>query len=385
MSDGPETEPDQIEGAPHPRETARLVGQEAAEAGFLEAYNSGRLHHAWLLTGPRGVGKATLAWRIARFLLATPEADGGGLFGDAPPAPASLDIDPEHPVMRRSRAGAEPGLKLVRRGGSGSTEPDRQKNYEAGKFSNEIRIHEIRELIPFLSLTMADGGRRVVIVDAADEMNTQAANALLKMLEEPPAKTVLLLVAHQPSRLLPTIRSRCRELRLSTLTEAQIAQALAQAGIAPEEDAGEALGVLSGGSVGEAVRLVTLGGLQIYAELVALLGAAPGMDRARALRLSDAAAARGAEARLDLLISLIELFLGRLARAGALGNPAGPEGAPGEAAAFARLAPDAAMARGWAALAEELGPRMRHGRAVNLDPSALILDTLLKIRDSARG
>ena len=111
MSDELIPEPDRVEGAPHPRDTARLYGQSAAEAAFLEAYETGRLHHGWLLTGPRGVGKATLAWRIARFLLATPKPDGGGgLFGDAPAPPATLDISPDHPVSRRLRAGSEPGL-----------------------------------------------------------------------------------------------------------------------------------------------------------------------------------------------------------------------------------------------------------------------------------
>ena len=383
MSDEAPPEPDRIEGAPHPRETARLIGQGAAEAAFLDAYNSGRLHHAWLLSGPRGVGKATLAWGIARFLLATPE-DDGGLFGE-PAKPETLAIDPEHPVARRIMAGSEPGLKLIRRGGAGSNESDREKNYREGKFSQEIRIHEIRELTPFLSLSATEGGRRVVIVDAADEMNVQAANALLKMLEEPPAKTTILLVSHQPSRLLPTIRSRCRALRLVPLTADDMAGALAQAGVHPEPGQAAALAALSGGSVGEAVRLINLGGLKIYAELAGLFSDLPRMDCGRALKLAETAAARGGEAKLDLLIALVELFLARLARSGAAGMAPEPEGAPGEAALFARIAPDASSARRWAELEESLSGRMRHGRAVNLDPAALILDTVLKIRDSAAG
>ncbi|MDU8927348.1 DNA polymerase III subunit delta' [Alisedimentitalea sp. MJ-SS2] len=379
-------EPDKVEGAPHPRETKRLIGQDAAEAAFLDAFNSGRLHHAWLLTGPRGVGKATLGWSIARFLLATPDGDDdGGLFGDAPSKPISLKIDLEHLVARRIMAGSDPGLKVIRRGGAGSTDSDREKNLRDGKFSKDIRISEIRELTPFLSLSATEGGRRVVIVDAADEMNVQAANALLKMLEEPPAKTTMLLVAHQPSRLLPTIRSRCRELRLSPLSPANMAAALEQADVAVEPGQQEGLAALSGGSVGEAVRLINLGGLEIYAELVGLLGDLPKLDRSRALKLAEAVATRGAEEKLDLLIALIEIFLARMARAGALGHAEAQEGAGGEAALFARVAPNAQVARRWAELAEKLGGRIRHGRAVNLDPAALILDTILKIRDTAAG
>ena len=205
-------EPDRIEGAPHPRETARLYGHEAAEAAFLDAAISGRLHHAWLITGPRGTGKATLAWRLARFLLATPPAGETGLFGAAPP-PMSLDIDPEHPVARRMRALSEPGLFLLRRGA----------NDKGDRLSAEIRVDEVRKLKGFFSLSATDGGRRVVIVDAADEMNTAAANAVLKLLEEPPRGAVLLLVSHQPNRLLPTIRSRCRELRLAPLAPDDLA------------------------------------------------------------------------------------------------------------------------------------------------------------------
>jgi DNA polymerase-3 subunit delta' len=322
------------------------------------------------------VGKATLAWAIARFLLATPEVDTGpGLFGDAPAAPAQLQINPEHPVARRIMAGSEPGLKLIRR----------TPNPKTGRMRDVISVEDIRQLTPFLNLSAADGGRRVVIVDCADEMNPQAANALLKMLEEPPAKTVLLLVSHQPSRLLATIRSRCRELRLAPLSKEDMARALAQAGVAAEPGLGAALAALSGGSVGEAVRLINLGGLEMYAELIGLFADLPKLDRARAMRLAEMSAARGADAKLDLLIGLIELLLARLARSGATGQARDPEAAIGEAALFLRLAPDAHTARGWAELAEMLGQRMRHGRAVNLDPAALILDTILKIRDKAAG
>jgi len=383
MTDEALPEPDRAEGAPHPRETRHLFGQGAAEAAFLDAHATGRLHHAWMLTGPRGVGKATLAWRIARFLLAAQETQEDGLFG-APPPPASLDVDPDHPVARRMLALSEPGLFLLRRGGQGTTEREREKAFAEGRFSNDIRVHDVRELGRFIHFSAADGGRRVVIVDAADELNTQAANALLKMLEEPPARTVMLLVAHQPSGLLPTIRSRCRMLRLVPLEPGDMASALDQAGIAPGDDPA-VLAELAAGSVGAAVRLVTLDGAALYAEIVALMQGLPRLDRARALRLAEAAAQRGAETRRDLLFSLIDLFLARLARTGATGTPPATEAAPGEAALMARLAPDAARARAWAQVSEETGARARHGLAVNLDPVSLVLDTVLRIQQTAGG
>ncbi|MCV2868310.1 DNA polymerase III subunit delta' [Defluviimonas sp. WL0002] len=363
-------EPDRVDGAPHPRETLHLVGQGAAERAFLDVYNSGRLHHGWLLTGPRGVGKATMAWRIARFLLATPENAGGGLFGDAPIAPATLDIDAEHPVARRLLAGSEGRLFLLRRAWD-----DEKK-----RLKTVITVDEVRRLKAFLGLSAADGGRRVVIVDAADEMNTSAANALLKLLEEPPAGVTILLVSHQPSALLPTIRSRCRELRLVPLSPPDLASALSAAG--SETEAVDALAALSGGSVGEAVRLVNLGGIEVYAAMVALFDGLPRLDRLAAVRLADSAGGRAAEARFDLVLTLMDLFLARLARTGIAGPPK-PEAAPGESALLAGLSPDAGAGRGWAELHQSLGARARHGRAVNLDPGALLLDMILKIDETA--
>ncbi len=379
-SDQPE--PDRIEGAPHPRMTPHLYGHEAAQADFLDAYNSGRLHHGWLITGPRGVGKATLAWRIARFLLATPE-DDGGIFG-APPPPQTLDIAEDHPVMHRTRALSEPGLFLLRRGGSGSTESLREKNYAEGKFAAEILVGEVRKLTGFFSLSAADGGRRVVIIDAADEMNVQAANAILKMLEEPPARTTLLMIAHQPSRLLPTIRSRCRELRLHPLAADDMTRALEQAGGHGVENPA-ALAELSGGSVGNAFRLTNLDGMKIYAELVRLYDSLPDLDRARAQALAQAAATRGAEAKLDLLLALNDLLLARLARTGALGHPPRTEAAHGEAAMLSRLSPNPQRARAWADTAQAISARVGHARAVNLDPAALVLDTVFKLQKTASG
>ena len=367
------TAPDQIAGAPHPRDTRTLFGQDAAQSSFLEAFTTDRLHHAWLLTGPKGVGKATLAWSIARFLLATPPVQEDGLFG-APPAPTSLAIDPEHPVARRIAAGAEPGLKAI----------TRTPNPTTDRMRDQIVVDDIRALAGFFQLSAADGGRRVVIVDAADDMNTSAANALLKMLEEPPDGATLLLVSHRPSGLLPTIRSRCRTLRLSSLSAEDMASAFEQAEIEVGDDSG-ALAELSGGSVGTAIRLSSLDGLKTYATLISLIQSLPQFDRSAALKLAESAAARGAEAHRDLLFELIDLMLSRLARTGATGLAPGIEAAPGEAAALARLAPDQAAGRAWAHVAQETGARVRHGIAVNLDPAALVLDTLIKISQTTPG
>ncbi|TMV87639.1 DNA polymerase III subunit delta' [Thioclava sp. BHET1] len=360
-------------GARHPRETLALVGQSRAEADFLDAFNTERLHHGWLLSGPRGVGKATMAWRIARFLLTRPEGDDSGLFG-APEAPTSLDPDPTHPALSRILAGSEPGIFTLKRGA----------NATESALSQEIRVDEVRKLKSFLHLSSTEGGRRVVIVDAADELNVQAANALLKLLEEPPARVTFLLIAHQPARLLPTIRSRCRELRLGTLEPDEMAAALAAAdedGTPPDLDT-HALAALSGGSVGAAIRLINLEGMTRYANLIKLMATLPRLDRIGALQLAEACAGKANEPRYDLILGLIELFLARTARAGVAGPPE-PQAAPGEAELLARLSPNEQAAMKWAGLHQKLGARARHGRAVNLDPAALVMDIVLEISDAA--
>jgi DNA polymerase-3 subunit delta' len=267
---------------------------------------------------------------------------------------------------------AEPRHFLLRRG----------PNEKETALSQVITVDEVRKMKSFFTLSAADGGRRTAIIDAVDEMNPQAANALLKLLEEPPEGVTLFLVAHQPARLLPTIRSRCRELRLAPLGPADLAGALSAAGgtISPAE--ATALAELAAGSVGEAFRMTNLDGLGLYGTLTRLLSTLPRLDRPQALALADTAAARGAAETFDLLVTLIDVFLARLARFGVTGIPAA-EAAEAEAQLLARLSPTPQAARGWADLAQTLSLRARRGKAVNLDPAALLMDMLLRIDETA--
>ena len=347
-------EPDRAEGAPHPREAPRVHGHDAAIADFRAAQEAGRVHSGWLIAGPEGIGKATLAYRLAGMLLSD-EAD---------PAP-------DHPDLRLIRARSHPRLFVLRRG------PDAS----GAKLSAQITVDEARRMRAFFQMSAADGGRRVVIVDTADLLNPSAANAILKLLEEPPPGAVLFLLSHAPARLLPTIRSRCRMLRLNPLAPGALAAVLADAGIAaPPPDV---LAVLAGGSAGAAVRLVAADGAALYADLVRLLSALPRIDRGVAAKLADSCAGPAQAGRLGLLTDLIDLFLARAARAGIDGEPQ-VQAATGEARLLARLAPDDRAARLWAERQAELPARLRQGRAVNLDPAALILDTLLRIEETAR-
>src|SRR5260221_2176298 len=182
---------DRIEGFAHPRETFALLGQEAALDRAARALRAGRPPSAWLITGPPGIGKATLAYRIARYLLA---------FGATDEGPQDLSVPPDHAAARQVMAQSHPGLLVLKRA----------INPKTGKLMTSLPVDEIRRLANFFGMTSGAGGWRVALVDTADDMNDNAANALLKMLEEPPAHAMLLLLSNTPGRLLPTIRSRCQ-------------------------------------------------------------------------------------------------------------------------------------------------------------------------------
>jgi DNA polymerase III subunit delta' len=356
MTEGAD-ESDRVDGAPHPRATVELHGQGAAEADYLAAAGAGRLHHAWLIAGPRGVGKATLAWRIARHLVAG---------GDAP----TLQMDPGDPVFRRVAALSAPGLFLCRR----------PWDDKARRLRTAITVDEVRGLKRSFQLAAADGGWRVAIVDAAEEMNTQAANALLKLLEEPPARAVLLLVCHQPGRLLPTIRSRCRTLTCRALGPADLDRALEAAGFPAGADAA-ALAALVEGSPGAAVRLINQDGPKLYRDILGVVGSSPQLDRHALLALAESCSGRDSAARYEAALELTRLALVRLARRGAGGAVEPAIGA--ERTAFERLAGSTEQARLWADLAARLDARTAHARAVNLDPAQVILDTFLQIDAAA--
>jgi DNA polymerase-3 subunit delta' len=197
-----------------PRETTALFGHGETEHTLLDAYKSGRFPHAWLIGGPPGIGKATLAFRLARFVLAHPDPQTLEVK-----KAESLAIDREHPVARRIAAQAQGDLLVLERG----------INEQTGKLYTVIRVDDVRRTISFFGSTAGEGGWRIVIVDAIDDLQREGANALLKVLEEPPQRSLLLLISHAPGRELPTIRSRCRRLLLRPLGSEDVVRALAQA------------------------------------------------------------------------------------------------------------------------------------------------------------
>lgn len=352
---------------PSPRANPYFVGHADAEAALLAAWQSGRLPHGWLVTGPRGVGKATLAFRFAKFLLAG-GAGGQGLFGGAP---ADLAVDPEHPAARLVASGGHSDLLTIERGYD-----------DKGKLRGEIVVKDVRELGGFLHLTPGFGGWRIVVIDSADEMNRHAANAVLKLLEEPPRQALLLLVSHAPGGLLPTIRSRCRRLALGPLADREVAALLARyrPGLEPADT--ELLVRLAGGSIGRALALSDETGLTLCREVGELLQSLPALDVARLHAQADKfGRATGADA-FRTAGELVGDWLARLVRAAATGEPP-VERMPGEAAHMRRLL-GAARLDQWVALWEKVTRLIAGADEADLDRRQLWISALLAIEGQTR-
>lgn len=285
-----------------PRENMLLLGHDAAVRALHGAAATGRLHHAWLIGGQEGIGKATLAYRFARWLLA------GGTTED-------LSVPADLPAVRRVAANTHADLLTI----------DRRFDDKRKKMQSEIVIDTVHEVGKFLRLTPGEGGWRVVIVDGAEQMNRNAANALLKLLEEPPKRAILLLVSHAPGRLLPTIRSRCRSLNLAPLATSEVEELLRV--YAPElgQAEGAKLARLSEGSIGTALTLAAEDGVAIAALVDEALSAPAPLAPARAQAIADVLARSedGYTVFMDLLRAGLAKTVRQAARAGGGASLAG--------------------------------------------------------------
>ncbi|MCX7356361.1 MAG: DNA polymerase III subunit delta' [Alphaproteobacteria bacterium] len=364
-------EKDQAAVHPAPRLNAEIVGQGAAETALLDAHRSGRLPHAWLLTGPKGVGKATLAYRFARFLLAD-GANGAAasLFGDAPAPATSLGIEANHPVFHRMASGGHADFRVL----------ERTPHPKTGKMRSEIVIGDARDIIEFMHLTPAESSRRVVIVDSADDMNRNTANALLKVLEEPPASAVLILVSHSPARLLPTIRSRCRKLALSLLSHDEVREGVRKYHPDLKTEEAEAIAHLGEGSLGRALEIAERGGLELYHDLVSLLDTLPRLDFAALQEFAGTAAED--DQSFDLSTSLLRGWHARMLKGAATG--VFPPGLlEGEAALMRRLAGAASLDR-WFEVWDKNDRLFRRADSANLDHRQVLLNAFLAFETAAR-
>ena len=335
---------------PHPRETTALFGHHDAEQTLLEAYRSGRIPHAWLIGGAQGIGKATLAYRMARFVLAHRDP----LSADVKAA-TSLAVDPEHSVARHVAAGSHGGLLAL----------ERSLN-EKGVLRTFITVDETRETIKFFGSTAAVEGWRVCIVDTVDELNTNAANALLKVLEEPPKQSLFLLVTNAPARVLPTIQSRCRKLPLRPLAVDEVIQAVATAADMSRHDA--VLGEAAQASEGSVARTLTLLGgdaLKLHQRTAALLNALPRVDPRELHALGEALGGTD-RVILGAFIDSVDQWIGARIRANASDN--------------ANLPRLARLAEVW----EKINRSARETESYNLERKPLVFSVFGLLADATR-
>jgi len=346
-------ESDRFPGAPHPRETLSFFGNEPAERALLDAYRGGRLAQAFILGGPEGIGKATLAWRFARFLQAHPDPRAAAVQ-----EARSLFVPAEAPAARRMTAQALPDVFSLRRAW----------NEKSRRHYTEIRVDDVREVTRAFHSASGVGGWRVAIVDTADELNRSSANALLKIIEEPPERSVFLFVAHRPARILATIRSRCRKLALEPLGEQDIAAATLSLG-APWADRPEAdirrAAQDARGSVRAALRLLDGEGAAFDSAIQAVLAALPRVDWNAVHALADRLTGRDNEEAFESFVRALHAFLDARVRAGALRG--------------------AASVIGYAEAFEEISVAVRETEVFNFDKKALIVSIFARLERAGRG
>ena len=347
---------------PTPRETADLFGHEEAEQVLINAEASGRLPHAWLITGPKGIGKATLAYRFARYLF-TRDSDGetasaaGGLFADddIPTTEGSLYVSPDRSLFHRVAASGHGDLMTVE-----------LKVNDKGKLSTQIRVDDVRSAIDFAHMTSSEGGYKVIIVDGAELMNTSSENAFLKVLEEPPAGLVIIMVSHNPGRLLSTTRSRCRTLTLKPLSTETVCDLMGR--YMPDVSADDAheLARLSEGSIGRAMSLASGDGLDIYRDVVKIIGSLPNINGSAVQALATKLSKSGAD---DAYYSGLELFRWWLSRI-VLASSRGAEGDESLSDAEREIATRAAATAAlpvWLGRLDQAESLIRSADTLNLD------------------
>ena len=358
-------EADRLDGFPHPRHTRLLYGHDAVQQMLAEQVRAGRMHHGWLLTGPEGIGKATLAYALTRHLLAR--------LAERDPAARKLAVSDASVAHRQVSSLSHPDLLLLRRPWDTKTK----------RHTTTIPIDEVRRLRMFLGHTAESADWRVVLIDSADDLANAAANAVLKSLEEPPPRTLFILLSSEPGRLLPTIRSRCRTLPLARLGPEDLKAAVEQAitagedGKPPSPSDWPRLNELSQGSVRRALGISSTGGLKIYDRVLALVSALPHVDWTAVHTLSDELAGNAAEQKFESFDEFLMDLLARLIRARATDH-----GSPADLALARKVIAEhrlADFAAAWTDIAAAKADTM----ALNLDRKGYILENVARLSRAA--
>ena len=358
-------ESDRLLEFPHPREQGALIGHAEAEQRLLKAYLGGKIHHAWILAGARGIGKATLAYRLARFVLKNP--DPAALHAQSS---TGLDVAADDPVFRRVAAGAHPNVFVVRR----------EYDHRGKRLRREITAETVRDTTRFFTRTAGEGGWRICIVDAADDLNRTAANALLKVLEEPPPRALFILISHVPGRLLPTIRSRCVSLAMEGLEQDQWREVVQTLRQDAEGSDLAALADLSRGSPGRALALMSGKGWEIFRDLLACWSDTNKRSGGQGVAIAERLAARGAEEEFSTFFELLSDWLASRVRTTALGAPAAGN-ANGVGGGV--LAMPAASLGHWSETWQKIMHSLARTNALNLDRKQTVLNAIHLIEETA--
>jgi len=282
---------------PEPAHNPILIGHGPSLSQITEAFAGGRLYHAWMISGIEGIGKATLAYHIANYVL----SGGRNQLGN---------LDLNQPAAKLIKAEAHPDMIVVRR----------MADEKSGELRNVIVVDDVLKLAPFMHKTATHGGWRVAIIDEAQTLNRFGQNALLKILEEPPSRCLILMTTTIPGALLPTIRSRCRPLNLEPLSQNHMKTILArlQVELPPNELAH--LVQLSAGSIGFALKIIRTETLPLYDALLELLKNMPVLDIAKLHKLADQIARKADAESFTVISTLLIDVLRRSVRAQAMGE-----------------------------------------------------------------
>ena len=363
---------DKIAGAPHPMLANEIIGHSSQKLSFLSSFASNRLHQCWLLAGDMGIGKASFAWLIAKFLLTT-KYQPADLKIDLNESNINSILEPQSGnTLNRIISGSEQRVYIVRRG----------YNEKRKTFFKNISIEDVRKLQSYCSLSIADGGKRIIIIDTADDLNKSSSNALLKLLEEPPKNTIFLLISHQPNLLVPTLKSRCQKLSFSNLDQTDLGAVMKAIGCKIERSDEVSLSILSKGSAGAACRLINSNCINLYSDILNISSSLPNLNTNKILQLSQNYFAKAKPGEFEIFLEMMQHFFSRLCKTGAMQKPVLPSVTENEAKIMRNLCPNLKSAHLWSEAANITLAKLNKGYLLNIDIESLILDAFIYLEKS---
>tara|TARA_B100000575_G_C23097082_1_gene632791 strand:- start:373 stop:1530 length:1158 start_codon:yes stop_codon:yes gene_type:complete len=358
---------DKLAGAPHPMQAKEIIGHTSQKISFLNFFASNKIPQCLLLTGDKGIGKASFAWLIAKFLLTTKYEPADLKIDLNESNISSLLVPQDSETLNRIIAGTEQRVYIVRRG----------FNEKRKTFFKNISIEDVRNLQSYCSLSITNGDKRVIIIDSADDLNKSSGNALLKLLEEPPKNTFFLLISHQPSLLLPTLKSRCQKLSFSNLNQTDLRTVLTKIGcvIVPSDEV--SLSILSNGSAGAACTLINSNCINLYQDILNIASSLPNLRTDKTLQLSQNYFAKKKPNEFEIFLEMMQYFFSRLCKTGAMQKPLLPSVTDDEIKIMKNLCPSLRTANLWSEAANITLTKLNRGYHLNIDIESLILDAFI--------